>query len=138
MSFIADRIKGCKQHVIEQSKKFRKEYAWYPRRLSSGKWVFREPVWVRYEYRIGYGVALYPHVEKTRKKLEVVDEEGYLFHRLSDKIDINNGPPKPPPTRIIKEGEIASCKKCGSSVKRNLFFKELGCRQPECENFYDG
>ncbi len=48
-------------------------------------------------------------------------------------------PPKPPCSRIIKEGAIGICPKCGSSVKRSFFGlgRVLGCIQPECENYWE-
>ena len=45
--------------------------------------------------------------------------------------------PKGYPLRIIQEGEVYICKKCGSSIKTKWFgFKKLGCIQPECEDYY--
>ena len=46
--------------------------------------------------------------------------------------------PKPPLTRIIREGTIGDCKKCGSTtIKRFIWFgKVMGCIQPDCENYY--
>ena len=48
-------------------------------------------------------------------------------------------PPKRPMRRIIVEGSISRCKKCGSSIKFGgfLWLKNLGCIQPECENYYE-
>jgi hypothetical protein len=46
--------------------------------------------------------------------------------------------PKGHPLRIIQEGEIHICSKCGSSIKTRWFgLKKLGCIQPECEDYYD-
>jgi len=46
--------------------------------------------------------------------------------------------PKPrcPPGSIVIEGSFFVCAKCKSSVKRNWFFKIVGCIQPECPNYY--
>ena len=46
--------------------------------------------------------------------------------------------PKPPLTRIIREGTIGDCKKCGSTtIKKFIWFgKVIGCIQPDCENYY--
>jgi len=45
--------------------------------------------------------------------------------------------PKPPLGRILKEGTIGTCKKCGSSLKYKwFFFKVGGCIQPECEDYW--
>ncbi len=44
-------------------------------------------------------------------------------------------PPEPPPTRILKEGVIPTCHKCGSSLRRR-WFKYTGCIQPKCSNYY--
>ena len=47
-------------------------------------------------------------------------------------------PPKPPLSRIIREGTIGECEKCGSSLKTKwFFFKPGGCIQPECENYWE-
>jgi len=47
--------------------------------------------------------------------------------------------PKPPPSRLIQEGNSERCDKCGSSIKRKfIFFKRLGCIQPNCVNYYKG
>jgi NAD-dependent SIR2 family protein deacetylase len=46
--------------------------------------------------------------------------------------------PKMPPSRLIRESEIASCHKCGSSMMRKrflIFGERSGCIQPECENY---
>lgn len=46
-------------------------------------------------------------------------------------------PPKPPLSRLIREGTIGECGKCGSSLKTKwFFFKPGGCIQPECENYW--
>ena len=45
--------------------------------------------------------------------------------------------PKCPPGRIITEGfSTGFCSQCGSTIKRNWYFKNIGCIQPECENYY--
>jgi len=48
--------------------------------------------------------------------------------------------PKEPILRIIREGSVGLCKKCGSSLEYKwdfIFqFGELGCIQPLCENYY--
>ena len=45
--------------------------------------------------------------------------------------------PKASPVRILKEGGVHVCSKCGSSIKTRWFgFKKLGCIQPECEDYY--
>lgn len=45
--------------------------------------------------------------------------------------------PLPPPSRILREGSVRFCPKCGSSIKTTFWTgKELGCIQPECSNFY--
>ena len=46
--------------------------------------------------------------------------------------------PKPPLCRIIREGDIGDCPKCGSSRKYILwpFIKSDYCINPECENYY--
>lgn len=48
-------------------------------------------------------------------------------------------PPKFPICRIIREGTIGTCQKCGSTEIRkffNIFGKKIGCIQPECKNYY--
>lgn len=46
--------------------------------------------------------------------------------------------PKPPLSKIIKEGTYGTCPKCHSTeIKRFIFFgKSIGCIQPECINYY--
>lgn len=44
--------------------------------------------------------------------------------------------PSPAPGRIIKEGSIGMCDKCGSSLHRKYLFFIDGCIQPECDNYY--
>lgn len=57
--------------------------------------------------------------------------------RLSEGVDIPK-PPKPPLSRIIREGTIGDCLKCHSTtIKRFIWFgRKIGCIQPECENYY--
>ena len=53
--------------------------------------------------------------------------------------NVGVAPPKPKPLcgRIIREGTIGTCPKCGSTEKRKwIIGKKLGCIQPECENYY--
>ena len=45
--------------------------------------------------------------------------------------------PSPPPCRILKEGSLGICDKCGSSLKKTWFGKVLGCIQPKCSNYYN-
>ena len=47
-------------------------------------------------------------------------------------------PPKLPLGRLFCEGDTRLCKKCGSGIKMGgfLWLKEMGCRQPKCENYY--
>ena len=51
-------------------------------------------------------------------------------------------PPKPPLSRVIREGTIGTCLKCDSTeIYRFMFLgfhwgKKLGCIQPKCENYY--
>jgi hypothetical protein len=46
--------------------------------------------------------------------------------------------PKPPLTRLVREGDTgAKCPFCGSSLKRSLFRRIQGCIQPECTYYYD-
>ena len=42
----------------------------------------------------------------------------------------------PPPNLVIYEGSLSYCEKCGSSVKRNWYFRVIGCWQPECSNYW--
>lgn len=46
--------------------------------------------------------------------------------------------PKPPLTRLIREGTLGTCPDCKSTeVKRFIFFgKLIGCIQPKCKNYY--
>lgn len=46
--------------------------------------------------------------------------------------------PKLPLSRIMEEGSIGDCYKCGSTtIKRFFFFgKSIGCIHPDCENYY--
>ena len=46
--------------------------------------------------------------------------------------------PKPPLSRIIKEGTSGTCSKCHSTeIKRFILFgRSIGCIQPECENYH--
>lgn len=51
-------------------------------------------------------------------------------------------PPKPPLTRLVKEGSLGTCPKCHSSEQKKYDFgilsfgKKIGCINPECENYY--
>lgn len=47
-------------------------------------------------------------------------------------------PPIPPPGRIIREGCVATCEICGSSLKRRWFGlgAVIGCLQPKCWNWH--
>ena len=45
-------------------------------------------------------------------------------------------PPTPPLSRIIREGSIGTCEKCGSSLHRKFFIWVDGCYQPECSFYY--
>lgn len=46
--------------------------------------------------------------------------------------------PIPPPLRIIREGSVARCHICGSSLKRRWFGlgAAIGCLQPKCWNWH--
>lgn len=46
-------------------------------------------------------------------------------------------PPKPPHSRIIREGTIGDCPICKSTTKKKYIFfgKTLGCINPSCENY---
>ena len=46
-------------------------------------------------------------------------------------------PPKFPLSQIHREGDTKICKLCGSTIKTNFFGVEKGCRQPECENYFN-
>ena len=48
------------------------------------------------------------------------------------------------PSRLIKEGTIGDCPKCGSTTLHKhewgilgRWGKKIGCIQPECENYFD-
>lgn len=46
-------------------------------------------------------------------------------------------PPKPPLSRVLREGATNICKNCGSTVSRNGFlgiFGEMLCHNSECQN----
>ena len=51
-------------------------------------------------------------------------------------------PPKPPLSRIIREGTIGTCPRCNSTEMRQYNFmsfswgKYLGCINPDCENYH--
>ena len=48
----------------------------------------------------------------------------------------NCGKPTPPMPHLLKEGSYKTCE-CGSSIKTTwLGFKELGCINPRCKNYY--
>lgn len=43
-----------------------------------------------------------------------------------------------PPMMFIREGDLRKkCEKCGSSLKRKMLFKVMGCESPECLNYYE-
>lgn len=45
--------------------------------------------------------------------------------------------PKPPLSKIIREGSTSFCKNCGSTVSKNGFlgiFGEMLCHNSECQN----
>ena len=50
--------------------------------------------------------------------------------------------PKPPLSRIIREGTIGTCPKCHSTEEKKYNFltfswgKILGCINPKCENYF--
>ena len=47
--------------------------------------------------------------------------------------------PKPPLCRIIREGSTSFCSKCGSSIKKTFWLRQiLGCIQPLCIDYYLG
>ena len=79
-----------------------------------------------------------PELEKQsmisdwKKSLNQKEDE-----RLSEGVDIPK-PPKPPLSRIIREGTIGDCLKCHSTtIKRFIWFgRKIGCIQPKCENYY--
>jgi len=66
-----------------------------------------------------------------------------LIRKLGTLIDTANAakvhtpPPSPPPIRILKEGSLGICDKCGSSLKKTWFGKTLGCVQQKCSNYYN-
>lgn len=49
--------------------------------------------------------------------------------------------PKPPVCRIIREGTVGTCPKCGSTEDKKYNFlwfsfgPKIGCINPECDNF---
>jgi uncharacterized protein (DUF983 family) len=45
---------------------------------------------------------------------------------------------KKPLTRLIREGDVGDCPKCGSSRKYKFwpFIKSNYCIHPKCENYY--
>lgn len=51
-------------------------------------------------------------------------------------------PPKFPLSRIIQEGTFGDCPKCHSTTKKKYdlllfsFGENIGCIQPECDNYY--
>jgi ssDNA-binding Zn-finger/Zn-ribbon topoisomerase 1 len=52
-------------------------------------------------------------------------------------------PPKPPLSRLIREGTVGDCPECGSTTVRENrmwdFFgigEKVGCIQPKCDNYY--
>lgn len=47
-----------------------------------------------------------------------------------------NNKPLPPLSGLRTEYSIKFCPKCSSSIKINWWFKELGCIQPQCDNYY--
>ena len=51
----------------------------------------------------------------------------------------SNAKPKPPLSKIIREGDWnPDCPKCHSStIKRFIWFgRSIGCIQPKCKNYY--
>jgi len=77
--------------------------------------------------------------------IEHYNQEAVLAYRISTNVILRHKnnvripePPKPPLSRIIREGTIGSCPKCHSTEIRKywLFGKKIGCIQPECENYY--
>ena len=76
--------------------------------------------------------------EKIKNQLEVLEElKQKEDERLCEGVDIPK-PPKPPLSRIIREGTIGDCLKCHSTtIKRFIWFgRKIGCIQPKCENYY--
>lgn len=76
--------------------------------------------------------------------IEHYGQEAVLAYRISDKVILRHKdekvipkPPKPPIGRIIREGSIGLCSKCGSSLQKSLFGKIKGCIQPKCENYWE-
>jgi len=55
-----------------------------------------------------------------------------------EKLDTVPSPPPFPLSRLIREGTIGDCPKCGSTTDKTFFGfgKSIGCIQPECENYY--
>ena len=49
------------------------------------------------------------------------------------------GMPKPPLSRVVREGTVGDCPSCHSTtVKRFIWFgKQIGCINKECENYYE-
>ena len=48
-------------------------------------------------------------------------------------------PPKPPLSRVIREGTHGTCPKCHSTEQKKfgiLGGKILGCINPDCDNYY--
>lgn len=45
--------------------------------------------------------------------------------------------PKPPMSRILKEGVVGTCAMCGSTLYITFFGKVKGCIQPKCRNFWN-
>ena len=47
--------------------------------------------------------------------------------------------PKPPLSRIIREGTVGDCPECHSTtIKKSIWSrKTIGCIQPKCINYYE-
>ena len=85
--------------------------------------------------------------EKGWEELKIekdLSKTGY-YSMVTLKGDVPQ-PPKRPICRIIREGTVGSCPKCGSTEQRTFFNwggksffglgKKIGCIQPECDNYW--
>lgn len=77
--------------------------------------------------------------------IEHYNQEAVLAYKISEDVILKykneKKIPEPPRLmgRIITEGTLGTCPKCGSTeIKKYGFFgKKVGCIQPLCENYYN-
>jgi len=57
----------------------------------------------------------------------------------NELVELQEGVPRKPLLKIIKEGTYGTCPKCNSTeIKRFIWFgKSIGCINSKCENYYE-